>query len=237
MSTVEFIAKKYGRMTDAQALCVGALVVVGFYYLLRVGEYTPKSRDRLTVPLRKKDILLWHRKKLIPLDSPLELLRRADAATICVANSKNGHKDQTVHHTKTDRAEADPVVAMVHLVYAMRHMGPDTPIGTYRTRNNQTAQVQATAIRTAIRVGALGDGLASAGYDLNQLGSHSLRSGGAMALHMAGCNADTIKITGRWSSNTYLRYIQSQMGETTEGLAQKMAHAPKFQYVGRRANN
>ena len=75
-------------------------------------------------------------------------------------------------------------------------------------------------------------GLEAQGFDISRVGSHSLRSGGAMALRLAGYNDDTIKKLGRWSSNTYLIYIQTQVALLSQGVALLMARRLQFHNVG-----
>jgi hypothetical protein len=92
--------------------------------------------------------------------------------------------------------------------------------------------VSASDIRAAIRLCAVADNLESSGYDLRRIGSHSLRSGGAMRLKLAGYDDDIIKKLGRWTSNTYLHYIQTQIGNLTAGIATNMARVLRFYNVG-----
>src|SRR5882724_9884023 len=42
----------------------------------------------------------------------------------------------------------------------------------------------------------------------NEVSGHSLRSGGATALALAGVNDDSIQAMGRWSSDTFRIYIR-----------------------------
>jgi hypothetical protein len=44
-----------------------------------------------------------------------------------------------------------------------------------------------------------------------------------MHLKLAGYDNDIIQKLGQWSSNTYLHYIQTQIGQLTTGVAQRMA--------------
>ena len=89
----------------------------------------------------------------------------------------------------------------------------------------------ASNIRDMLRQTAVGQQLSSHGYDLSRIGSHSLRSGGAMALRLAGYDDDMIKKLGRWSSNTYLIYIQTQVAQFTQGVAPQMARRLHFHNV------
>jgi hypothetical protein len=47
-----------------------------------------------------------------------------------------------------------------------------------------------------------------------------------------GYDHDIIKKLGRWSSNTYLHYIENYIGELTTGAATKMATTHRFHRVG-----
>ena len=47
------------------------------------------------------------------------------------------------------------------------------------------------------------------GIDLDLIGSHSLRAGGAMALKLHGYEDTTIKKMGSWTSLTFLQYIHN----------------------------
>ena len=78
----------------------------------------------------------------------------------------------------------------------------------------------------------MADNLLTAGFDIKRIGSHSLRSGGAVNLKLNGYDHDMIKKLGRWSSNTYLHYIQNSIGELTSGVAASMATTLRFHRVG-----
>jgi hypothetical protein len=211
---------------------VGDLIVLAFFFLLRVGEYTKSYGERRTVPLRRKDIRLWHDTQLVPNDAPLDSLLAATGVTIHLENQKNGTKNAVLHHYSSGVPGFDPVQSAARLVFAIRHLPPDTPLGTFVDDRGQQRQASADDIRTAIKIGAVGDNLASCGYTLSQIGSHSLRSGGAVHLKLAGYDDDMVKKLGRWSSNTYLRYIQSQIGQLTKGVATNMARILRFHNVG-----
>ena len=76
------------------------------------------------------------------------------------------------------------------------------------------------------------DGLLEQGYTLARVSSHSLRSGIAMALKLAGESSDTIMRVGRWTSLTYMTYIHAQIGALAKGLAWIMSKHHTFHNVG-----
>jgi hypothetical protein len=175
------------------------------------------------VPLRKKDVRLWRAGFIIPNDSPLPVLLTADAVTICIENQKNGQKNAVLHHTCSGDTVINPVRAAAVLIAELRGLSPTTPLGSFTDNNNQLQQVTSAEIRSAIQIGATHNNLIAQGYSLDRIGSHSLRSGGAMHLKLAGYDHDVIQKLGRWSSNTYLVYIQTQIGQLTAGVAKRMA--------------
>jgi hypothetical protein len=147
-------------------------------------------------------------------------------------NQKNGVKGSAVHHASSGDADIDPVCSLARLVHRIATLPPSTPLGTFISANGRQAQASANDIAAMLRNGASGDNLPNAGYDLARIGTHSLRSGGAISLALNGVDSTIIMKMGRWSSNTYLKYIQSQIGELTHGLSSAMARPMRFHRVG-----
>ena len=233
-STVRLMAEVCYSAADVTTHAVGALGVVAFFFMLRVGEYTPPNgpRPTRTVQLRKGDVRLWQTGEAMNLEAPWAELNTADAVTIKLENQKNGQRGTTLHHHESGHPIMCPVRAMVRLVYGLQGLPPTSALGTHRMTDGSLRQVQSSQMRAAVRLAAELDGLESRGYDLNRVGNHSLRSGGATALKLAGYDSDMIKKLGRWSSNTYLTYIQSQIAQLTENVASRMGRHLTFQNVG-----
>ena len=231
-STVKLLASCYGSSSLVKFHIIADLVVVAYFFLLRVCEYTKGSRKTRTIPLRRSDIQLWRRNLLLAHTLSLEELLTADAVTINLENQKNGIKGAVVHHTSSGDCTFDPVRSMARLVFAIQTMPDSTPIGTYQEAGKQAKHIKPSDIINALRNAAAADNLVAAGYDLARIGSHSLRSGGAVNLKLNGYDHDVIKKLGRWSSNTYLHYIQNSIAELTTGVAQRMASTLRFHRVG-----
>jgi hypothetical protein len=95
-----------------------------------------------------------------------------------------------------------------------------------------TNQVSNRDILEAVRQGAIRDNLDRSGYDYSLIGTHSLWSGGATRLCLEGFNKDVIRcLMGRWSSDTYLKYIQPQVVQLATGASAKMATICCYQWV------
>jgi hypothetical protein len=108
------------------------MVVIAFFYHLRVGEYTNPAQARetkRTVPLRKYDGQLWHRGVLLDHDSGLNVLLQADSATISITHTKNGTKGAVIHHDAIN-GEICLVAALTRHVANLHSMSPTTPLST-----------------------------------------------------------------------------------------------------------
>jgi hypothetical protein len=121
---------------------------------------------------------------------------------------------------------------MARLVHAIQFLPPQTPIGSFQDPDGAVQSIQPKQIIAAIRHAAIADKLHLAGFNLKRIGSHSLRSGGAVNLKLNGYDHEIIQKLGRWSSKTYLHYIQNSIGELTAGVASKMATTLRFHRVG-----
>jgi hypothetical protein len=59
-------------------------------------------------------------------------------------------------------------------------------------------------------------------YTANKVGSHSLRSGAATALHLSGSNTASIMQAGRWSSDAFLTYMRPHLVEAENDIGTRM---------------
>jgi len=71
------------------------------------------------------------------------------------------------------------------------------------------------------------------GYSSDKVGSHSLRSGGAMALYISNHSVMEIQRAGRWTSNAFMDYIHGQLDVVSRGLSQSMATPTPFMNMAR----
>ena len=231
VSTIQKIITKYNFSPHHSA--VADLVLVAFFYLLRVGEYTVSrsSRPKRTIPLRKGDVRLWHKGKLLDHESPLPTLLLADSATISIANTKNGTKGAFVHHDAI-KSVICPVAALARRIANLQGMRASTPLSTVCHPPTRITRISDRDVTLAVRWGATYDCLMEKGYTVDRVSSHSLRAGGAMAMKLSGATDSTIMRIGRWTSLTYLTYIHSQIGALSAGVAWRMSQQFTFQNVG-----
>lgn len=60
------------------------------------------------------------------------------------------------------------------------------------------------------------------GFGPERVGTHSLRSGAAMAMYLAKEPVYTIMLLGRWSSDAFLKYIRRQVQDFSTGVSSRM---------------
>jgi hypothetical protein len=229
VTTIRWIAATAAESPRHRAL--GDLITLAYFFLLRVCEYARTSGPRVTQPLRKKDIRLWSGDRLISPDADWDTLCAATSVTICLAIHKNGDKDTTLHHTTSEDAAFNPVLAAARRLDDLRHSTPDTLLSTVATATPNMS-VTDKHVRHTIQEAARATNLPAKGFPLNRLGTHSLRAAGATALAIRGYDSPLIRKLGRWRGDTFLIYIQSQIAELTSGISKAMAPSLSFHQVG-----
>ena len=208
---------------------VADLIILAFFFLLRVGECVVQPRQTRTVPLRKCDLRLWQGAAPIPSDATPAQRLAATAVTISLQNQKNGHKDAILHHTQASDPNFCPVRAAARRLNHLHDSPPDTPICTHHSLSGGVRKVSSGNVVMAVRLAVQGSQLE--GHPLDRVGSHSLRASGALALKLNGHDEVMIQKLGRWSSNTFLRHIHSQIGALTANVAAAMATPLSFHNV------
>ena len=129
----------------------------------------------------------------------------ATSATLNFDNQKNGVKGSLVHQhaTHTHHCFIKALARRIHNI--MQHGGsPDTPIYYSFHAYNQATPVSSDRINTTLEKAAdtLGFFTPAIGYTKRDISSHSLRAGGARAMHLNEVPILAIMKIGRWKSQT-----------------------------------
>jgi hypothetical protein len=218
---------------DPHKEAVADLIIIAFFYLLQVGEYTSpsKPRENRTIALRDCDMRLWKDGNLLPHLARLGALLMADSAMICIVHTKNGTKGAVVHHNAIG-CPICLVAALARRIANIQQGSNKTHICWVYHASGASSRVTDQDIGMGVRWGAAFNCLLTQGYTLNRISSHSLRIRGAMAMKLSDMLDSTIMKVGRWTLLTYLTYIHLQIGTLTAGLAWRMSTAFTFQNVG-----
>jgi len=210
------------------------LALMAFYFLLRVGEYTnPGRSQRRTQGFRLQDVKLFAKRREVAPEQAHLFAEQIDTISLTIDNQKNGRRGDTLsHHALKDRDnECCPVRAVVSRVIALVRdkAKPETPLCAFREAPSLSWQY----VRSKDMVSAVQDAIPlcgddTTGYKEEDVGSHSLRSGGATALYINGFDAMAIQRAGRWTSDTFMMYIHSQLDVVSRGLSEAMAKKTHF---------
>ena len=84
---------------------------------------------------------------------------------------------------------------------------------------------------TLLRSACATIGSSRLGFDPSKIGTHFLRSDAAMEMYLAGVPVYTIMLMGRWSSDSFLRYIWKQVKKFLQDVAKKMLTRRLFQTI------
>jgi hypothetical protein len=227
---------QYFNVANPNILALADLMVLAFFFLLRVGEYICSSpaaqRKRRTVPLRKQDVQLWQGDTKLDHNAPLPVLMTANKVSMALENQKNGQKGKPLTHHSTGDSRFCPVKATTRRLDHLRGLPPTTPLCTYWDTKGKLMQLRPNAVKPTVQAAALATGLTpDKGYAPEQIGAHSIRASGAMALKLNGVDDTLIKALGRWSSDTFQRYIRPQISNITIGIASLMTNSLQFSYT------
>ena len=225
---------------------VGDLALIAFYFLLRVGEYTVKGRavatsaadvsDKQTEQFRVRDARFFAPARegtqvQIPPHASDEAIMNARGATLRLGNQKNGWKNVCIHQEANGCDCFCPVRALGRRVcYIRKHTADrDTLLSAYwvdGARYDVTDGNMREGIKAAAETLCYPE---TRGIEIDDVDTHSLRGGGANALHMAGYTDRQIMKMGRWKTKTFLEYIREELGCFSSGMSRAMKRV--FKYV------
>jgi hypothetical protein len=126
-----------------------------------------------------------------------------------------------------------PVRAAAAIVRRIRKYpgsSQDFPIMTV-TVNGHLKQVTSTHMINALSdaVGAIGE--VKLGIKNEDVGTHSIRLGTAMAMYLGECPILMIMLIRCWSSDAFLRYIRKQVMEFIQNVAKRMLLCRNFRHI------
>ena len=221
----------------------GQLIIIAFYYLLRVGEYTKpryvtrggkRIRATRTKQFSVGNIGFFKNGKIIPRSSPLEVLLSCDSATLKISNQKNGRMGDTIHQEAVPDAPACPVKALAYRVHhILSHGGNNDNLLCDYFNNDECDSITSNDIILAIRHAGKVLKLHEQAIDTDLIGAHSLRAGGAMALKLSGASDTIIMKVGRWRSLTFTQYIHNQIAHLSKDISKKMSIPMPFLNIAR----
>jgi hypothetical protein len=201
---------------------IGKLASGAYFFAMRSCEYLKVSGKRKTKLLLLEDIQFHIANREISHSSP-EIFD-SDTVTVTFKDQKNGELMQRRTAWRTNDPLLSPVSAWASIVSRiMSYSGcsKKTSVNTVLA-NGRLIEITSTMMVASIRSAASTLGRDRLGYDPSCFGTHSIRCGAAMAMHLGGCATFVIMITGRWKSAAFMEYIREQIAQFSEGVSQRM---------------
>ena len=226
------------KKTTARLIATGELALIAFYFSLRVGKYTAaemrKTSETRTVQFTVGDISFWRDGEWLR-NSDTKSILAVEEATTHVTNQKYCQKSGLIRHeaTNIDRKGIWPVIALaLRVCHILEYGGNETSLLCEYWSEGKWWHVTPTDMGEEIKTAIVDLWLPSQGITLNDMGTHSLRVGGAIALKLNGIFDTTIKKAGRWRSMAFLQYIHNQIGHLTAGVSSATKNKVPFRNIG-----
>ena len=211
------------------------LLIGAIFFAMRSCEYlrtaTSENNKRTNI-LRLRNFKFKKNGRVLEHDS--QGLLDADLVIITFEFQKNNVRNRTVHMFKTGDTLLCPVVAWVTTVQRILNTVPetsgDTKISSYYV-DGTVRDTDSNIIRARLRgiVALIGEKVL--GFTKEEVGLHSIRSGGAMAMFLSNVSEIIIQRVGRWESTAFLEYIREQVENFTHGVSRRMLENENFYHL------
>jgi len=218
------VIAEIGKRRSTELRAIRKLTTVAIFFAMRSCEYlkVTQAEKRRTDILRLRNLRFFKDGKLIEHDDPhLEFL---DCIALTFEMQKKDEKNDTVTHKASGDMNMCPVRMAASIVRRIRsYKGADdnTPISAF-WRFNRIDHVTSAQV-----IAAMKDAVIAIGEDVlhikkSEIGTHSIRSGAAMAMFLSDCSVCQIMMIGRWSSDAFLRYIRKQVEQFSHNVSKRM---------------
>jgi hypothetical protein len=230
----------YQLQTTQRQRATADLTMIAFYYLLQIGKYVVKGSQNNTkqmVQFKYEDVTFFKKNSrgqlcCLPRDAPANLIATANGATLKLDNQKNGWNGVCVYHKTNGNEWHCPVRALARRYLHLRNMGANskTFLSAYYDDKKKWGDVTNKDISKALKVAAMVlDYPTAKGIPVDHINTHSLRSGGANALSLAGYLDTQIQKMGWWRGAIFKEYIREELASFSEGMSRSIKI--KFYFV------
>ena len=187
-------------------------------------EYSSVPGECRTKLLELRNIRFYKNNR--ELSAASTFLHLADCVSITFFFQKNEQRDETITMHQTQDPMLFPGRSWAAVCSRIRKY-PDatysTLVNTYiHLETRKLLRVTSKQVLTSIRAVITCIGKDALSYFATKVGTHSLRSAAATAMHLAGVLVFTIMLIGRWSSDAFLRYVRHQVQEFSSGVSSRM---------------
>jgi hypothetical protein len=120
--------------------------------------------------------------------------------------------------------------SIITWIISYKGTNQNSPVSLEQHRNN-TISITSEMVENLLKDGIVAIGETKLGIHCSEVGMHSIRSGAAMAMYLAGVSIFSIMLIGRWSSLAFLKYIRKQVQEFSFGISSKMIEVQTFKHI------
>ena len=221
-------------------LAISWLLIGAIFFAMRSCEYLTTSSREESKRMKILRIKIFRFKtkqgNTIPLNSSSDrqTLHHAELVIITFEFQKNKSRNKSVHMYRTNDKVLNPVIAWASTIQRLFQTIPtvsgETKVCEFLS-DDKIIDIDSALARTKLRavVDLLGESALGIGKD--DIGTHSIRSGGAMAMFLSGVNEIIIQRVGRWLSQAFLEYIRDQVDSFTVGVSQKMLKFESYHHL------
>ena len=188
------------------------------------------------VQFKRKDITFfkknWHGQlRCLPREATDHLIATADGATLKLDNQKNDWKWVCVYQEANGDSYNCPVRALGCCYLHLRsHRASATTFLSTFWMDDVRLDVTAENVSRALKLVAVNlQYPTTKGIPIDRINTHSLCSGGANALALAGYSDTQIQKMGRWRGATFKEYIREELACYATGMSKDMKR--KFNVV------
>ena len=212
------------------------LLVGAVFFCMRSCEYlnVSNAKQKKTKALCLRNIRFF--RDGTEIKSKLaKCLRDADIVSITFEDQKNGDKFDTVNLQSSNDPLLCPLKAWANTVSRIsEYPGTtrDTPVNVYMC-GKRFLQISDKSVIQSLRSAVHLIGEESLGFKASEVGTHSIRAGGAMAMYLAHPQIPTytIQLIGRWRSDAFLKYIRKQVKQFTAHISNSMVENEGFSHI------
>ena len=217
----QVLAMMYKRKDTETERAIGQLGIGAFFWAMHSCEYllVPQAEKRRTDILRLRNIRFLE--DGIVLDHSNPQCEFAESVAITFEFQEKDERNDTVTQKATDNAFLSPVKIWYEIVKRIRsYKGADdnTPVAEV-WRNGRIQHITSEEMVIYLRAAVEAIGEEKFGFKSTEVGTHSLRSGAAMAMFLDQIPVYTMMMIGLWSSDAFLKYIRKQVKQFSHNVA------------------
>lgn len=217
---------------DNEIAATADMIALGFFFLLRPGEYCISSTSSDSKPFLMQDTALFQgERKLDFITATDNELLSATFGTLEFTTQKNSVRGEVVGLAPSGDLLLCPCRALARrIIYLRSHNAPvTTPLARYFS-NGRLCSITPSKITATLQAAVtfLGPSL---GFLPGDVSARSLRAAGANALLFAEVDTDVIRLIGRWRSDEMLRYLHLQAAPAMRNFSRQMLQGGDFTLI------